>query len=394
MKKIVKIAVFILLAALAVSAVTGCGDNNGKDTETEMTTEKPTEKITETEQATEEPAPAGPTLRAVYPGTGEVVSLLTDEMTAWLAKYKPAKLDKIWDFTEKCEPVPLLLSWEDDGGALYSHVLVADNAGMENAETYLVAGNSLLLEDLYSGQKYYWQIISEREDKTVRSAVFGFETLYAPRTVAVDGVSNIRDMGGYLTEGGRRMKRGIVYRGADLTRVTEAGIDKMVRVYGIKTELDLRERTNRGPSPLGKDINYVAVSAPWYNWTFDETYKEDLVKELRVFADAENYPIFFHCSLGRDRTGTLAFLLEALCGMSVEDINKDYEVSFFSDTGGYNDNNAPSAVMNSFIALRQSVQKYAKKESLSNAARAFLLSVGMTDAELDAIVANLTEDVR
>ena len=399
MNRLIKFTVCVLIIAFAAAAFAGCGNKDGKEAETEMKTEKPTDAVTETyvitEAVTEEPAPKGPTLRAVYPGFGEVVSLLSDEMTAWITKFKQNKVDKISDHTEKCEPLPVLLQWENDNAALYSHVLIADNAEMKNAETYLVSGDSLLLSDLYTGQKYYWQIITECEDKTVISAVFSFETLYTPRTIEAEGVSNARDIGGYLTEDGRRMKRGMVYRGGDLVRLTEEGKSKLVNVYGIKTELDLREKSNKGPSPLGEDVNYIAVSGPWYAGAFDESYKADLCRELRVFADADNYPIYFHCSLGRDRTGTLAFLLEALCGVSLDDINKDYEVSFFSDMSGYDDTTPPSTMISTqFNPFRKSIQKYAKGKSLSEAARAFMISIGLTEEEIDAIRGNLTEDVR
>ena len=388
MKKIKRILVYLLLLSFSAAAFGGCGTapddsstdtrENGPDTVTKTGTE------TETE-------PAGPVLRAVYPGDGQTVSLLNEEMTAWLEKYKAGKLDKICDFTEKCEPVPVLLSWESDG-ALYSHVLVADNAGMEDAKIYLTAGDSLLLEDLYGGQEYFWQVRSEFEDKTVVSRTFSFYTLDFPRTVAVDGVSNVRDIGGYKTEDGKRIKRGVVYRGADFERITDEGKNKLTNVLGIKTELDLRERTNRGPSVLGEGVNYVAVSGPWYGNAFTNDYKADLAKELRVFADPDNYPVFFHCSLGRDRTGTLAFLLEALCGVSKNDMYKDYEISFFSDLSGYSDHTPPSTMKSNLESFRQSVQNYAKTEPLSAAARAFMISLGLTDGEVDAIRANLLED--
>ena len=40
--------------------------------------------------------------------------------------------------------------------------------------------------------------------------------------------------------------------------------------------------------------------------------------------------IYFHCRIGTDRTGTLAYILEGLLGVSEEDRVDDYELSFFS----------------------------------------------------------------
>lgn len=389
-KRPVRSFVSVLLLAAMTLSFSGCGEKPDEDTET--TTAKPgetTEKATETESVTEPPKE----IAAVYPKNGETVSLLNEEMTKWAKNYRSAKLDKIADLTEKCEPVPVVLRWENADGALYSHVLISDDEKMENPTVYLCSTSDVAVFDLFADETYFWQVAAEYGDRTERSAVFSFTTMYAPRTVAIDGVSNARDIGGYKTEDGKRVKRGVVYRGADFARITEDGINKLVNVLGVKTELDLRSNTNKGPSVLGEGIKYVSVSGPWYEHSFENDYKKDLAAELRVFADADNYPVYFHCSLGRDRTGTLAFLLLALCGVSKNDITMDYEVSFFSDCGGYVDSAVPSSMTrNNLDGFRKTVQSYAKDKSLSEATRAFMLSLDLTDAEIDAIRANLLEE--
>ena len=40
-------------------------------------------------------------------------------------------------------------------------------------------------------------------------------------------------------------------------------------------------------------------------------------------------PCYFHCAAGADRTGTIAFILEAVCGVSRSDIDKDFELTSF-----------------------------------------------------------------
>lgn len=385
-----KIAYGIISSVLALSAAASlCGcTSQGEEQTTDMQSET---SITQTDAETQA-VPHGPGIRAVSPENGQTVSLLNEEMTKWLSAYKPARLDKIFDFTEKCEPVPVTLRWENDYSPLYSHVLISRSADMSDPAIYLCAADQLEVRDLYAGVRYYWQLISECGDKTVASAVFTFETAAQPRTVAIDGVSNARDIGGYPTKDGKRIKQGVVYRGADFSKITAEGINKAVNVLGIKTELDLRDRNKKGPSPLGESVKLIAVSAPWYGGAFEEGYRQDLINELRVFTDQENFPVYFHCSLGRDRTGTLAFLLLALCGVEKNDIYKDYEVSFFSDFGGYDDKTQPSFMVNSNLdAFRKSILSKTKEKDLQAAVRSYLISVGMTEAELDAIVDNLTE---
>ena len=71
----------------------------------------------------------------------------------------------------------------------------------------------------------------------------------------------------------------------------------------------------------------------------------------------------------------------------------DYEVSFFSDTGGYFDSATPSYMTKTVLdGYRKSVQAYEKKKTLAEATRAFFIDLGLTDAEIDAIYNNLTED--
>ena len=42
-----------------------------------------------------------------------------------------------------------------------------------------------------------------------------------------------------------------------------------------------------------------------------------------------NYPVYFHCNIGTNRTGTVAMLLQALCGVEEEELLKDYMFSNF-----------------------------------------------------------------
>ena len=341
--------------------------------------------------------PDGASARVVSSGTGSTVSLLTDEMTGWVNSYTPMELDDLCDFTEKCEPLPVSLRWDRDDDVLYTHVLISQKEDMSNPDVYLCFENSLNVEDLFSGTTYYWQLRKEYADKVRISKVNSFTTLQAPRTVALDGVSNVRDIGGYYSaDGNYRMKQGIIYRGADFVHITADGIDKAVNILGINTEIDLREANPTGSSPLGATVNYVSVSAPWYTQIWDEPAKQaEFVTAMRVFTDSNNFPVYFHCSLGRDRTGTLAFFLQALCGVSEEDITMDYEVSFFSNVGGYVDTSViPSGyTRNGLYAMIYRLRQETGETELYNAVRKCLLDLGMTNAELDAIRANLLTEV-
>ncbi|KAI4160507.1 MAG: hypothetical protein L6R39_000213 [Caloplaca ligustica] len=53
----------------------------------------------------------------------------------------------------------------------------------------------------------------------------------------------------------------------------------------------------------------------------------ELKRVFEVLADAENYPIFFHCTQGKDRTGLVAFLLLLMLDVPLDVVSVDYLAS-------------------------------------------------------------------
>ena len=56
--------------------------------------------------------------------------------------------------------------------------------------------------------------------------------LPSPPFVKVDGVSNFRDIGGLTTADGSHVKRGLVFRAADVGKATEEGLKVMATDLG------------------------------------------------------------------------------------------------------------------------------------------------------------------
>ena len=409
-KRIFALLTGALLLILCAALCASCRES-GETTDTTDTTpvETPTEAPTadpatvpETEPETE-PATEAPFLEIVSPAEGETVSLLTDEMTKWVTSYKKGRVDKLWDCTEKCEPVGLTLTWACAGDPLYYHVFIADNPELAHAESYLTAQPSLFLDWLFAGTDYWWRVDAALEDpdhpgepgEIVSTEVKHFATLYAPRTVAVEGVSNIRDIGGKITADGEyRVKQGMIYRGAQLEQITEKGRHDMLVTMGVATEVDVRDAGFK-TSSLSDIINFYSFSAPWYSHAMDAEYQAALLGELRVFTDPDNYPVYFHCSLGRDRTGTLAFFLECILGMDMNDVYMDYEVTFFSDYAGYTDATKPSAMVSQQLGGLISLLKSKTGTSdMHEAVMSYLTSIGMTEEELYAIRSIMLEEVK
>ena len=348
---------------------------------------------------------------------GDTIALLEGEIFEFASnytkglglQYAPAVAKQ---GTDRFAPKPATISWENSrSGALYYTVRVGLQKDLSDAQAYLVNDTTIDIEYLFAAKHYYYQIYAHYENnEVVKSQIFDFYTADTPRTVSIPNVSNTRDIGGrYVLDGKYQVKQGMVYRGAEVDpsgsnalkwgTITEEGKHIMVDILGIKTDLDLRNGKTLTQSPIGPSLNYVNVSAPYYvgsNGITAAAYKDALTTEIRTFADPDNYPIYLHCSLGRDRAGTLAYLISALVGVEVEDLNRDYETSFFSITGfadaaqgaGQIDNLIPS-----LNALTNYLMSYGNGSLMENTEKFVKEYLGITQEEVDSIRNILLEQV-
>ena len=171
------------------------------------------------------------------------------------------------------------------------------------------------------------------------------------RNLNIETLSNIRDLGGISIGDGKRIKQGLIYRSAAMNEaytsdITISDNDKnyLVDVLGIKSDVDLRQnvKTSKGiengeltESPLGKEVTYKMT--PMVYGGNNVLTKGDNQSSIRAFFEfishEENYPMMFHCSQGKDRTGAMAYVIEALLGAEHEDIMRDYLFTNFSNVG-------------------------------------------------------------
>ena len=340
---------------------------------------------------------------------GHTIALLGGDIYQFASNYTLESANKyaVGDYatTNRYAPKPARLTWENSReGALYYTVKVGREADLSDAEIYVVNDTKVDVEYLFAAKKYYYQIYAHYEgDEVVKSRIFDFKTADLPRTVWIEGVSNTRDLGGRLTvDGKHRMKQGIVYRGGEVDAswgaITEEGKRVMLYELGIKTDLDLREG-NRKVSPIDASLNFINVSAPYYvgkNGINDESYKEALTTEIRTFANPDNYPIYLHCSLGRDRAGTLSFLLSALCGVGKEDLYRDYEMSHFSVNGWAEAAQNPGLHASNMAALNSLwifLQNYGTGTLKENTEAFCINYLGITKAEIESIRSIMLEEV-
>ena len=191
-------------------------------------------------------------------------------------------------------------------------------------------------------------------------------TTPGPRSIRVEGVENFRDIGGwgYFENGVYKtfIKQGMLYRSGRFNEdkattltpsIKENGLYEIKNHLKIKTEIDLRRHSpevnetgnNTDKSVLGDDVNYINLPMA-YGGNNILTFKGALsgdscdynnpgeIKEFfKILSFEENYPINFHCSIGKDRTGCLAYLIEGLLGFDQETMYRDYMFTNFADAG-------------------------------------------------------------
>lgn len=170
----------------------------------------------------------------------------------------------------------------------------------------------------FSGKTY--KIVSEG----------GVRMIYTP------SVWNVRDLGGWACTGGR-VKYGKIFRGGHFGNITDTDKATIVDWLGVATDIDLRNNNEIGSittSPLGDGVEYFHQSLDFYaNAVSTSAASARTVAVLKkvMACVAANKPCYFHCMSGADRTGTIAYLLLSLLGVSQSDKDKEYELTAFSD---------------------------------------------------------------
>ena len=179
------------------------------------------------------------------------------------------------------------------------------------------------------------------------------------RVLAIDGTLNFRDLGGYITDTGQTVTWGLVYRSAQLNRLSEQGISSLAAL-GVKTVVDLRFSGESSTHPTIQSAVPDAEMLSWHDeqeirssdksknltgsWsdsldsndpakvreTMRINYPQKLYSHRAIFRkmllrlSQGNTPLIFHCAAGKDRTGVAAALILSLLGVDYQQIIEDY----------------------------------------------------------------------
>lgn len=244
--------------------------------------------------------------------------------------------------------------------------------------------------------------------------------MVGPR-VHLEGLHNFRDLGGYATADGRRVRVGRVYRSDALHRMTESDVVR-VRALGLASVVDLRapdEIAHVGIGRIGElDATYhnlptrpavLAADAPEGSTvSAPERYLGYLSEGpgcfaglARLLADPVATPAVLFCNAGKDRTGVSAAMVLGILGVPDETVAVDYartqeslDAIHRASRRDYPDDvrawrnlspdmaTARAETMQAFLALLA--------ERLGGWA-AYLASVGVDEATIEAMRASLLE---
>ncbi len=288
----------------------------------------------------------------------------------------------------------VVLSWECDGNATDYLVEYATKENYEDAIQVTITDTQIALRNLYKATKYYLRVTAYNEEKVIGTDESTFETAKeGPRVMSVDGLYNVRDVGGYQTESGKWTRQGLIYRGCEMNGshdllLTGKGDKVMSTELKIALDMDLRGPEESGgatTSPISSaKLTYYPLGG--YLGAFEE-YTNQYKAVFSALAEEENYPVYIHCWGGADRTGTVCFLLNALLGVSERELIQDYEFTTFSMFGERNS----QGVAYDFAPFLERLKTY-EGDTLSEKAENYLLSIGVTRQEIDNIQQIMLEE--
>ena len=222
-------------------------------------------------------------------------------------------------------------------------------------ETPLIVSSDsvVVFKNLSKRKQHFFEIVPEN----------GKAMTVAERLVTLEGTHNFRDLGGYTTIDGKKVKWGAIYRSDHLGKLKASSRD-FFSSLDVHTLYDLRslEDAARKPDILPATATIEAISLPVYeegtsrksyyrmlrkakpkdsvthqllidaNRRYIEKHNAEFSTLLKDLATKKEGAFMYHCSAGKDRTGfTSAIILLAL-GVPKETVIRDYMTSNYYRT--------------------------------------------------------------
>jgi protein-tyrosine phosphatase len=206
------------------------------------------------------------------------------------------------------------------------------------------ANSSAIISGLDSDTRYYFEV----QLKT------GLKVVISDRRVPLEGSVNFRDLGGYETSDGRRVKWGKVFRSDNLGRLTDRDVSFLQRmgirmVCDFRTPAEVKKRPDRFPRKARGRYLHLPIQHGEFDpaGTFDRIKNGDIewmTEEFMItgylkniddvapvwsrffntLADGSKRPLVFHCTGGKDRAGVCTALILLTLGVPEETVIDDH----------------------------------------------------------------------
>ena len=298
------------------------------------------------------------------------------------------------------DSLPIKLEFEYDAEAdkeLKNYSIVF---GQEKdlSDGYKVDGTtdkSITFYNPYLGKNYYKLVANYTDGTTDETLIRSFTVSSSyPRNLTIEGMTNCRDIGGRTTVDGGTIKQGLIYRTSGKNQngsLTAKTTEEMVNHLKVKNEINLAGDSDSynlklENTTLIDKCKMDTSSTGGYNHL---SRNAEAAKNFFLTLDDENnYPLFYHCKIGTDRTGVCSVLLAGLLGISENEIFQDYLFSNFGKIGekrgiGTGDSHDMKKYFDDILAM--------PGESFKNKVYNTLLAIGLSRETLDHIIDFLTE---
>lgn len=230
-----------------------------------------------------------------------------------------------------------------------------------------------------------------------------------PRHLNLEGTYNVRDIGGYPTQSGRRTRWHTVFRADSLHRLSPSGQQTLLG-HGVRTVVDLRRAQEAqaavnvlaaSPVVRYRQVSLLAEARTpgtppppmpvMYRTMLDERQAQ-IGEALRTLAAPGGLPAVVHCTAGKDRTGLIVALLLGLLGVPADTIATDYALSAQYLVGQYLEEARRRAEANGYSWEAYQLQSVCRPEYMFETLQhldrrygsieAYVRTTGLSEAEI------------
>ena len=252
--------------------------------------------------------------------------------------------------TNASTPNKVTVSWNytaPSGKTLSNYTFMyGQRSDLGDAYSITASSASVSFYNPYIGNNYFKVIANLSDGSKEASPIKIFKVdAQAPRNISAGNMPNVRDMGGRATYAGGKIKQGLIYRGAgnrfdNRSSINDECKNVLTKQLKIKTEINVANGTSNNVNLSGVKVvnafmdygkNEGGVGVPYSNLSRNA---ERVRYVMDTLADESNYPVFYHCRIGTDRTGITGMMIGGLLGIPFNEIFQDYCFSNFAPIDG------------------------------------------------------------